>query len=100
MTREDRVRRGDMADVLQSNAILEGVLAGIEQEAMGAIRNSLHPESAVREAQYFRLKSVDDVRMALRKLVEDGQLAAREIAEARDLDQARKSTGLGPGDIP
>lgn len=82
MSPEERRARGDKAKRLLEDALLVEAFATVEAAYLGAWKNTALGETQAREMAYMAVRTLADVRAAIRRVVTDGQIANAEIERA------------------
>lgn len=84
----ERVSRGEQAQRLLSDPVLEQVLDQVEDDAVTSWRMAHGPSGlSTREAAHAQIAGVDALRNQLRVLFDDGEIARAELAELTDTQE-------------
>jgi len=83
MINEEAVRKSRKAQQILDDEILSLALNKIENDALWQFKSSKPADTATRESAYNKIRSVEDLRTELAKLIDDGKVAQRAIERAQ-----------------
>jgi len=83
MINEEAVRKSRKAQQILDDEILSLALNKIENDALWQFKSSKPADTAMRESAYNKIRSVEDLRTELAKLIDDGKVAQRAIERAQ-----------------
>jgi cell fate (sporulation/competence/biofilm development) regulator YlbF (YheA/YmcA/DUF963 family) len=79
MTDEEAVRKGRKAQQLLEDETLVAALAKLENDQLWVFKSTRAEESAKREQCWSMLKAIENLRLELTKVIDNGKVAQRAI---------------------
>ncbi len=79
MTDEEAVRKGRKAQQLLEDETLSAALAKLENDQIWVFKSTRAEESAKREQCWSMLKAIENLRLELTKVIDNGKVAQRAI---------------------
>ncbi len=79
MTDEEAVRKGRKAQQLLEDETLVAALAKLENDQIWVFKSTRAEESAKREQCWSMLKAIENLRLELTKVIDNGKVAQRAI---------------------
>ncbi len=79
MTEEEAVRKGRKAQQLLEDETLAAALAKLENDQIWLFKSTRAEESAKREQCWSMLKAIENLRLELTKVIDNGKVAQRAI---------------------
>ena len=79
---EDALRKGRKADQLMQDEVFSGILEKMRHDQYWVFESSKPEESAKREIAWSMLKAIENFRIEVTKMVDNGKVAQRAIERA------------------
>jgi hypothetical protein len=79
---DDAVRKGRKADQLMQDEVFSGILEKMRHDQYWVFESSKPEESAKREIAWSMLKAIENFRIEVTKMVDNGKVAQRAIERA------------------
>ena len=79
---EDALRKGRKADQLMQDEVFSAILEKMRHDQYWVFESSKPEESAKREIAWSMLKAIDNFRLEVTKMVDNGKVAQRAIERA------------------
>ena len=79
---EDAVRKGRKADQLMQDEVFSAILEKMRHDQYWVFESSKPEESAKREIAWSMLKAIENFRIEVTKMVDNGKVAQRAIERA------------------
>jgi hypothetical protein len=79
---EDALRKGQKANQLANDEVFSGILEKMRNDQYWVFESSKPEESAKRELAWSMLKAIENFRVEVTKMVDNGKVAQRAIERA------------------
>jgi signal transduction protein with GAF and PtsI domain len=79
MTEDEAVRKGRKAQQLLEDETLSAALAKLENDQVWVFKSTRAEETAKREQCWSMLKAIENLRLELTKVIDNGKVAQRAI---------------------
>jgi predicted FMN-binding regulatory protein PaiB len=79
---DEAVRKGRKADQLMQDEVFSGILEKMRNDQYWVFESSKPEESAKRELAWSMLKAIENFRIEVTKMVDNGKVAQRAIERA------------------
>jgi hypothetical protein len=79
---DDAIRKGQKANQLMQDEVFSAVLEKMKNDQYWVFESSKPEESAKRELAWSMLKAIDNFRLEVTKMVDNGKVAQRAIERA------------------
>ena len=79
---DEAVRKGRKADQLMQDEVFSGILEKMRNDQYWVFESSKPEESAKREIAWSMLKAIENFRIEVTKMVDNGKVAQRAIERA------------------
>jgi signal transduction protein with GAF and PtsI domain len=79
MTEDESVRKGRKAQQLLEDETLSAALAKLENDQVWVFKSTRAEETAKREQCWSMLKAIENLRLELTKVIDNGKVAQRAI---------------------
>ena len=80
--RDDAVRKGRKADQLMQDEVFSAILENMRHDQYWVFESSKPEETAKRELAWSMLKAIENFRIEVTKMVDNGKVAQRAIERA------------------
>ena len=84
MTEDEAVRKGRKAQQLLEDETLAAALAKLENDQVWVFKSTRAEETAKREQCWSMLKAIENLRLELTKVIDNGKVAQRAIERVQN----------------
>ena len=84
MTEDEAVRKGRKAQQLLEDETLASALAKLENDQVWVFKSTRAEETAKREQCWSMLKAIENLRLELTKVIDNGKVAQRAIERVQN----------------
>jgi hypothetical protein len=79
MALDDEVQRGQLAESLRNNPLLQEIFQALRDSYITDWSQTERSDVDKREQQYYLLKALDDIELELQSIISTGRLATQQI---------------------